>query len=65
MIPLEYYKYIDVFSKEKANKLLVISNKIYSIETNKEDPLYRLIYTLSAKELEVLQEYLDLSLERG
>jgi hypothetical protein len=65
MIPPEHYKYIDIFSKEKANKLPVISNRIYSIETNREDPLYRLIYALSIIELKVLQNYLDSSLEKG
>jgi hypothetical protein len=65
MIPPEHYKYIDIFSKDKVNKLLVVSNKIYSIKTNGEGPLYRLIYTLSIKELKVLQEYLESSLEKG
>jgi hypothetical protein len=65
MIPPEHYKYIDVFSKEKANKLPVISDKTQGIETNREDPLYRLIYALSVTELETLQNYLDSSLEKG
>jgi hypothetical protein len=65
MIPPEHYKYMDVFSEEKANELPVISNRTHSIETNREDPLYRLIYALSVIELEALQNYLDSSLEKG
>jgi hypothetical protein len=65
MIPLEYYKYIDVFSEEKANELPVMSDRTHGIETNGEDPLYRLIYALSAIELEALRNYLDSSLEKG
>jgi hypothetical protein len=65
MIPPEHYKYIDVFSKEKANELPVISDRTHGIETNGEDPLYGPIYTLSVIELEALQNYLDSSLEKG
>jgi hypothetical protein len=65
MIPPEYYKYMDIFSEEKANELPVISDRIYSIETNREDPLYGPIYALSTIELEALRNYLDSSLEKG
>ena len=65
MIPPEHHEFIDVFSEEKANELPVISNKTHGIETNREEPLYGPIYTLSAKELEVLREYLDSSLKKG
>jgi hypothetical protein len=41
-----------------------MSNRIHGIETNREDPLYGLIYALSIIELEALQNYLDSSLEK-
>ena len=64
-IPPEHHEYLDVFSEEKANELPAMSNKTHSIETNRQEPPYGPIYALSAKELEVLREYLDSSLEKG
>ena len=64
-IPEKFQDIIRVFSKEVAG---ILSN-YHSIEykINLEPgikPLYRPIYTLSEKELEVLREYLETSKEK-
>jgi hypothetical protein len=64
-VPPEHHEYMDVFSEDKANELPAISDKTHGIETNGEDPPYGPIYALSAKELEVLREYLESSLKKG
>ena len=49
--------YKDVFSEDKANKLLPYSQLEHAIELTNE-PLYRLIYSLLEKELKVLYKYI-------
>jgi hypothetical protein len=64
-LPKKYFDYANVFSKKKANSLLSNSAKQYAIDFVKgQTPLYKLIYSLSKKELKVLQEYINSSLRR-
>jgi hypothetical protein len=68
--PLElfekYFNYANVFSKKEANSLLGDSARQYTINLIKgQTLLYRPIYSLSKKELKVLQEYINSSLEKG
>ena len=60
-LPLEYEEFQDVFSEEEANKLPPRGGPEHTIEMTM-DPPYGPIYSLSKKELKVLQEYLDDSL---
>jgi hypothetical protein len=65
-IPPEYADYADVFSEDAANTLLERGSLKHAIEL--EDgttPPFGLIYSLSEKELKVLREYLQDSLDKG
>ena len=64
-IPPEYLKYQDVFSEQRADELPPVTGKTYEIEIREAEPLYRLIYALSAVKLKALREYLDSSLKKG
>ena len=65
-LPMEYRDYADVFSESEADKLPESSRVAHSIEIEegKEVP-FGPIYTLSAKELRVLREYLESSMAKG
>ena len=54
-----------MFSEQRVDKLLPVTGKTYKIEIREAEPLYRLIYTLSAVKLKALREYLDSSLKKG
>jgi hypothetical protein len=65
-IPLKYSKYADVFSEERANTLLNEHALHYAIDLiTGYDPLYSPIYSLSEKELAILRDYINSSLEKG
>jgi len=65
-LPLKYTDYTDIFSEEEANCLPNKNARQHSINLiNRQEPLYRLIYNLSKKELKVLQEYLETSLQNS
>ena len=53
----EYEDYRDIFSEDKANELPLYSWLEHAIELTNELP-YRLIYSLSEKELKILCEYI-------
>ena len=58
-IPKLYHNLEDVFSKEKANELLVSDPYNYKIKLEGDcQSLYSLIYPLSTLKLQVLREYL-------
>ena len=57
--------YINIFNKEFINKLLFNYLGDYIIKINNKDFLYRPLYNLFVKELEVLHQYLDKILEKG
>ena len=62
----KYKDYADVFSEEKTDKMsdfMHIEHLIF-IEEGK-DILLKSIYSLSANELHILCDYLDLSLVKG
>ena len=63
-LPPEYEEFRDVFSEEKANKLVPRGRQDHTIEIDGE-PLYDLIYNLLEKELKMLWEYLAEALDRG
>ena len=54
-----------MFLEKKVDKLPPSIGQTYIIDINSNNPLYRLIYTLSKKELKALREYLDFSLKKG
>ena len=54
-----------MFSEQRTDKLPLITGKTYKIKIREAEPLYRLIYTLSAVKLKALREYLDSSLKKG
>ena len=63
-LPPEYEEYRDVFSEEEADKLPPRGHSEHAIEMT-ADPPYGPIYSLPEKELKVLREYLDDSLQKG
>jgi hypothetical protein len=65
-IPLKYSEYADVFSEERANTLLNKHALHYTINfITGYDLLYSPIYSLSEKELAILKDYINSSLEKG
>ena len=65
-LPLKYTDYTDIFSEEEANRLSDENARQHSINLiDRQEPLYRPIYNLSEKELKVLQEYLETSLQNS
>ena len=65
-LPIEYRDYANVFSESEADKLPESSRVIYLIEIEEgKEVLFSPIYTLSAKELRVLREYLESSIVKG
>jgi len=54
-----------VFLEKKVDKLPPSIGQIYIIDIDSNNLFYKLIYTLSKKELKALREYLDSSLEKG
>jgi hypothetical protein len=65
-IPLKYSEYADVFSEERANTLLNEHALHYAIDLIiGHDPPYSLIYSLLEKELAILRDYINSSLEKG
>jgi hypothetical protein len=65
-LPSKYANYADVFLEEEVAKFLESTHVEHAIpiEEGAEVP-YRLIYSLSANELQVLREYIKSSLEKG
>lgn len=65
-IPSEYTEFANVFSEEEAAKLPTHEAHDHAIETEgDQQPLWKLIYPLSATQLDVLRKYLDSSMEKG
>ena len=65
-IPREYEKYFHLFSEKTAAKLPPHQNFDHAINiTEGKQPPFGPIYSLSQKELEVLQEYLDRMIAQG
>ena len=65
-IPEEYQEFTDVFSKKKANTLVLYWP--YNLKINLEggtEPFLDLIYSLSQSELQALQEFLNKHLALG
>ena len=66
LVPPCYHEFLDVFSREQADKLLAshpYDHKI-RLQENQEPPFGQL-YNMSQDELKVLQEYLHKNLEKG
>ena len=61
---MELSDYINIFNKEFAGKLLFNHLRDYIIKIDDKDPLYRPLYNLFVRELEVLHQYLDKVLEK-
>ena len=51
--------YINIFNEEFAGELLFNHLRDYIIKINNKDPLYRPLYNLFVKKLEVLCQYLN------
>ena len=65
-LPSKYSEYADVFSEEGANTLPDERARHHAIDLIEgRDPPYGPIYSLSEKELAVLRDYLNSSLEKG
>ena len=61
----EYAEYTDMFSEANANMLLAGRPYDHAIDLEGGQPLYRPIYNLSEKELKILHEYLQDSLQHS
>ena len=62
----KYKDYADMFSEEKTDKMSDFVHIEHLIFIKKgKDVLFRSIYSLSANELYILHNYLDLSLTKG
>jgi hypothetical protein len=65
-IPLKYSEYANIFSEERANTLLNEHALHYAINfIIGHDLLYSPIYSLLKKELAILKDYINSSLEKG
>ena len=65
-VPSEYYKFVDIFSKTKAETLLL--HYSYDLKINLEEdaqPPVSPIYSLSASEQEALKEFIEENLNMG
>jgi len=59
-VPVEYYQYIEVFSKNKSRQILPYQLYDLSILLEKETILFlELIYSLSMLELQMLREFIN------
>ena len=54
-----YTKYENVFSEVEVKHLSAHEKHDHVIDTNDENSLYKFLYNLSDKELQVLQNYLN------
>ena len=63
-LPIELNNYINIFNKEFAGGLLFNHPGDHTIKINSKDPLYKPLYNLSIKELEVFRQYLNKILEK-
>jgi hypothetical protein len=61
----EFAEYIDVFDTEKAGVLLAYNKNKYTINVDRNEPLFGLLYNFSTKELEVLRTYFNTILAKG
>ena len=61
---IELNNYTDIFNKEFTNELPPNHPGDYIIKIDGKDPLYRLLYSFSARKLEVFHQYLDKILEK-
>ena len=64
-LPSEYAEYADMFSEANANILLAGGPYDHAIDLEGRQPPYGPIYNLSEKELKILCEYLQDSLQHG
>ncbi len=64
-LPSEYREYIDIFFKSEARQLPNHVLIKYAINTGNVEFLYRLIYNLSANELNTLRDNLEELLKKG
>jgi len=65
-VPSEYYEFVNIFSKTKAETLP--SHRSYDLKINLEEgfhPLVGLIYSFPASEQEALKEFIEENLNTG
>ena len=62
---MELSNYINIFNKEFIGVLLFNHPKDYTIKIDDKDSLCGPLYNLFIRELEVLHQYLDKTLEKG
>ena len=62
---MELNNYINIFNKKFASKLLFTYLKNYIIKINGKNPLYRPLYNLFIKKLEVFHQYLNKTLKKN
>ena len=63
-LPIKLNNYINIFNKEFASKLLFNYPRNHAIKINGKNPLYRPLYNLFIRELEMLHQYLNKILEK-
>ena len=61
---VELSDYTNIFNKKFAGKLPSNHLKDHAIKINGKDPLYKSLYSLSARKLEVFYQYLNKALEK-
>ena len=64
-IPPEYADYAEVFSDKEAGRLASHKSTDHAIDTGENEPPYGPLYNLSARELQVLRDYIDEALAKG
>jgi hypothetical protein len=62
-----YTRFIDIFSKLILDQLLLYRSYDYKIilESDKKEPIYSLLYKISAKKLEAMKQYLLENLDKS
>ena len=64
-MPIELNNYINIFNKEFAGELLFNYLEDHTIKINNKNLLYRPLYNLFIRKLEVFHQYLNKILEKG
>ena len=65
-VPVEYYDFLDVWSQKEADRLPPHRHYNHKIELEKgKTPPFSPLYSMSHKELHVLQKYLEANLKKG
>jgi len=65
-VPIEYYQYVEVFSKNKSRQILLYQLYDLSILLEKETILsLELIYSLSMLELQMLRKFINKNIYTG